>query len=139
MVGTEFDWVAVDRLGQLGIFSTAGYGSIPPGSSDCSEDHAALLEWFIDYAALPKWADLLTYEGDLPAFVYDWEPNTGPYRRAQSPRATRPTTLGDIPGRFRELVHRLDVSFDLSEAIEAATIENQGEHGEGGKASPATS
>ncbi len=37
--GYEFDWYAVDQEGQIGVFSTAGFGPIPQAVQLHYQDH----------------------------------------------------------------------------------------------------
>lgn len=43
-VGSEFDWIARDELGNFGYFSTAGQGWIPKSVLDDSEPFLEILE-----------------------------------------------------------------------------------------------
>ena len=132
MVGTEFDWVAADLMDRLGLFSTSGYGPIPNSVLDHRDDHVAMAETIADLSMIPDWANLLTYTGNLPVFVYDWTLHSGPYQRVQSPRGGKPLTVGNMPEQFRGFIIRLGILFDSASWVEGRLIEAQGEQGADG-------
>ena len=114
MVGTEFDWMAVDGDGRLGLFSTAGLGPVPEAALEHQSEHAAIVNLVAKLGGLPAWADLLSFCGNVPVFVYDWEHWSGPYRRAQIPAKGGSLKLSDLPEDLRTFVVRLDLSFEES-------------------------
>jgi hypothetical protein len=125
MVGTEFDWVAADSMGRIGLFSTSGYGPIPNAVLDQRDQHIAMVETIEDLSMIPDWADLLTYAGNIPVFVYNWTQHSGPYQLAQSPLGGNPLTIGDLPEQFRGLVFHLPISFDSTSTVDGNSIETQ--------------
>ena len=130
MIGMEFDWVAADRNGSVALFSTAGYGPIPDGVLDQRDHHSTMIARIEDLAEIPGSTDLLTYNGPVPVYVYDWTVHSGPYCRAQTPRGGNPVTVGDLPEQLLPFVILLDLSFDATETVEACAFGTQGEQDE---------
>ncbi len=136
LLGTEFDWVAVDQTGMIGIFSTAGYGLVPRTALCCADVHGALVDWIGGRAALPAFADLMTFAGNVPVYCFDWVPHSGPYRRVQQPRGLPPIRHDELPEGLREAVVELDLSFGSLEVVAGSEIEIQ-ETGQSGAGQPA--
>jgi len=120
--GREFDWFAIDANGNLGHFSTAGFGPVPTG----------ILERFAEAEALPEEFLRLPITGEADGhlsgnisewlemarrglYSFDWS-HSGQYRRAATPhvaahisavpaRLAATSTLAKFPNvRFSELV-----------------------------------
>ena len=127
MVGTEFDWIGADSSGILGIFSTAGSGPVPPTALERCDDHSKIIQYIRETAGVPTWADLLTYVGEAPIYVYDWEPNLGPYLRTRVPQGAPALTIDSLPVAFTEVVERLNLDFSSSEPVLAESIIQYGE------------
>lgn len=125
LVGTEFDWVAVDQSGNIGIFSTAGYGAVPRCAIRWRDDYENLIDWIGRRAGLPPFADLMTFTGDIPIYGFDWIPHSGPYRRVQLPRGMPPVRLDELPEELRGAVIELNLSFERLESIAGSAIELQ--------------
>lgn len=123
LVGTEFDWVAVDQTGAIGIFLTAGYGPVPIDALSRLEDHEDLIDWIGHHAALPS------FVGDVPIFGFNWVLHSGPYRRIQQPRGFPPMRLEALPEELRGAVVELDLNFERLEFIAGSAIEQPGEDG----------
>ena len=110
LVGTEYDWVAVDPSGNIGVFSTAGYGPVPKAALCRTTDHESLIGWIGERAELPEFADIITFVGDVPIYGFDWEPHSGPYRRIQQPRGFLPMRLEALPEELRGAVVEIEAS-----------------------------
>jgi hypothetical protein len=120
--GREFDWFAVDANGNLGHFSTAGFGLVP----------TCILERFAEADALPEELLRLPITGEAHGhlggnigewlemarrglYSFDWS-HSGQYRRAATPQVAAqisaiPAHLATTPAlakfpnvRFSELV-----------------------------------
>ncbi len=105
--GGEFDWFAVDGVGHVGHFATAGFGPVPTAILARLGELRELNERFI---ALPAIGDAT---GHLPGqiddwlemarrglFAYDWQHWSGPYRRAATP--SLPVQVAELPPVFRQ-------------------------------------
>ncbi len=131
IVGTEFDWVAADSADQIGIFATSGFGPIPEFLEGQLESYSAkFVKALDDVIRIPDWADFLTYKGEIPIFVYDWAPTSGPYRRVRIPRGADPLRIEDFPEEIQRRIIRLELSFDTVNEISAVEIDRFGEQAE---------
>ncbi len=96
LTGFEYDWLAVDHLGQLALLSTAGSGFVPTEVARTMEAHQAALD--VLFARPPStevrrapvfgpgvdntWAKAAA----RGVFGFDSDPNGGPYRLVAVPR-----------------------------------------------------
>ncbi|AKV04452.1 hypothetical protein AKJ09_11115 [Labilithrix luteola] len=131
--GVEYDWLAVDSEGVVGILSTAGGGLVP----DAVLQNIDAFEPAIDTVlALPACtsadctkelsADLtntwrLVAERGL--FAFDSDYCGGPYERIATPH--NPVMLEDLPESVREVVRKVvlrNVRFRTAKEITAAAI-----------------
>src|SRR4051794_3431531 len=92
--GTEFDWLAVDKGGNVGHFSTAGFGPAPLAFSELNRNQEAALEYVL---ALPKKTvaiPLTLPGGDLSdwfemarrgIYSFDFQDWRGPYQQIARP------------------------------------------------------
>ena len=136
LFGTEFDWVAVDRHGKIGIFSTAGSGPVPQIAIQYTGSHKAMIEWIRNRSALPIYADYLTFSGDLPIYVFDWGPHHRYYSRIRSARGDSPLRRSDLPQELHGALVEFDFDFDV---VENPEIGIEGEQTDGGHGYPANS
>jgi hypothetical protein len=125
--GGEFDWFAVDAVGYVGHFSTAGFGPVPLSILD-RLDKAQTDELWLLRERLLELPVVGQATGQLPGRIddwlelahrglhgFDWQHWSGPYRRAATPSVTigvsalphelqRVVRLVEWPGvRFAEL------------------------------------
>ena len=93
--GSEFDFLATDAVGQVAVFSHAGWGPIPRAVVDRSEQATKAVE-------AAELLPVMTTERDAPVgggdysewlikverglFAYDWWDTYGPYRLVARPR-----------------------------------------------------
>ena len=128
--GREFDWFAVDGVGHVGHFSTAGWGPVPLAILDRLDGAEADELWSLRgrMLVLPV---LGTAAGHVPGvidnwlemarrglFAYDWKHWCGPYCRAATP--SHPVDVAAIPselGRAVELVVWREVRFGDLQAV----------------------
>lgn len=88
-LGLEFDWFASDAEGNIGLFSTAGFGPVPDNVQLHFQGHdqvAAQLDWRVSEV----WKECAS----RGLFVFDWQHWQGPYRKEESP-------LGDMDAAFK--------------------------------------
>ena len=81
--GLEFDWFAQDAEGNIALFSTGGFGPVPSNVQLHYQGHdraASSIE-------LPQWGSLNVWKdyARQGLYVFDWVPNTGPYRQLEQP------------------------------------------------------
>ena len=96
--GLEFDWFAVDSGGEVALFATAGAGFIPASVLANGERHQDLSDGVENPAVgTPEVWDAYANRG---LYVFDWDMNTGPYRRVRFP-------IGPIPAEFRNRIMQL--------------------------------
>ena len=83
LIGREFDWFAVDRDGNVGLFSSAGQGFIPVSVLSNFKEHDVISN-SID---TPNWGSLQIWSdySEMGLYVYDWKHNGGPYNRVRNP------------------------------------------------------
>lgn len=100
--GFEFDWFAVDSEGNIGHFSTAGFGPTPHTVE--IESHDSAYEFFCGLEELGDY-ELLTRRGGsnndwihtakCGVFSYDWKHGEGPYLMIARPKV--PIKLSALP------------------------------------------
>ena len=91
----EFDWFAQDAEGNLALFSTGGFGPVPSDVQGHYQGHdraASSIE-------VPHWGSLGVWKdyARQGLYVFDWVPNTGPYRQMEQPN-------GEIPAALQHLL-----------------------------------
>ncbi|MEZ8131782.1 hypothetical protein [Enterovibrio norvegicus] len=109
--GREFDWFAIDSDGSIGLFSTAGEGTIPDQVMEAYSEHDKISEQ-ID---APNWGNSEVWSdyAALGFYVFDWNLHGGPYERKCVPtkvmtdelkiKLTQVGCLYPLPLKFAEL------------------------------------
>ena len=118
--GVEFDWFAVDAVGHVGHFSTAGYGPVPLPVLD-RLDAARTDELWSLCERLLELPVIGGATGELPGqiddwvelarrglFGFDWQHWSGPYRRAATP--STPVGVATLPADLQRLVRLVEWS-----------------------------
>jgi hypothetical protein len=93
--GLEFEWFAQDAEGNIGIFSTAGFGPVPANVQLYFQDHdrAALSIELTHWGSSDVWKDY----AKQGLYVFDWQHWQGPYRKEEAP-------LGTMNGGFKRQI-----------------------------------
>ncbi len=128
VLGFEFDWLAVDEFGNVGLFSTAGGGYAPGPFLQDPEAHAAAISSVL---SLPPTTQAVSYPAvaqglantwkrvaERGLFAFDSDADGGPYRRVAVP--ARPVRLSELPRPVRELANLVplpSVDFAKSQAM----------------------
>ncbi|WP_413665364.1 hypothetical protein ACG1BZ_09295 [Microbulbifer sp. CNSA002] len=81
--GREFDWFAIDSEGCIGLFSTAGEGTIPSPVMNAYSEHDNISEQLEspNWGSPEVWSDYVA----LGLYVYDWSIPVGPYKQVRVP------------------------------------------------------
>jgi hypothetical protein len=81
--GREFDWFAIDCEGNIGLFSTAGEGTIPSAVMEAYSEHDKISEQLESpgWGSSEVWSDYAA----LGLYVYDWSLHGGPYKKERAP------------------------------------------------------
>ena len=110
--GIEFDWLGVDRRGQVAVFTTSGYGAVPVDVNvhvndvDRAIDHLHRMPVIggADHIVVPashgNYADWYTYSAQ-GFYAYDWDLWHGPYLRLAAP--TVPLAFSKLPGDMQPI------------------------------------
>lgn len=78
--GLEFDWFAIDEEGNIGLFSTAGFGPVPANVQLHFQAHdqaASAIDWRVPVV----WKECAS----RGLFVFDWQHWQGPYHKEEAP------------------------------------------------------
>ena len=83
IAGGEFDWFAKDIEGNIGLFATAGEGTVPDIVVSNYEEHSKIIESIES----PNWGseDVWSDYASMGLYVYDWSLPGGPYKLMKSP------------------------------------------------------
>lgn len=116
--GGEFDWFAVDSVGHVGHFSTAGFGPVPLPVLDRLDPVGADELWSLGERLL-ELPEVGEATGHLPGriddwlelarrglFGFDWQHWSGPYRRAATPSI--PLVVAALPTDLQRLVRLIE-------------------------------
>src|SRR5262249_50665005 len=111
-------WFAVDAVGHLGHFSTAGYGPVPVNvlervDAAHTDDVWSLGEWLLELPVVGMATGHMSGQIDdwlelaRPGiFSFDWQHWSGPYRRAATPSV--PIAVAALPSRIQHLVRLVE-------------------------------
>ena len=115
ILGFEYDWLAVDKDGYIGLFSTAGGGRAPEAFLADTDAHDAGLEALM---AAPRTTPPRFYREIKPGldnawkeaaergvFAFDSDPHGGPYRLVAAPQS--PIRLAEAPGPTADAASRV--------------------------------
>lgn len=94
--GREFDWYAIDSVGNFALFSTAGWGFIPAQVSRQFAQHDTVSESILS----PRWGSKDAWKdyADLGLYVFDWDSSC--YKKCVVPNVA-------IPPELRELILKI--------------------------------
>lgn len=130
--GLDFDWLAVDGMDRVGLFSTAGGGHVPSVCAAHEAEYAAAIAILLalnptsQVGAAPEVADGLENTWGLAAArgVYGFDSDFAgtPYRLVAEPRL--PARAEDLPASIRELarVVRLNTRFSESRTLDVVRL-----------------
>lgn len=125
--GIEYDWLASDEEGQVGLFSTAGGGCAPAELLRDTDAHDAAIDAILALPAstaatfapalapgLPNTWKMVAERG---LYAFDCDPNGGPYRLVAAPLApirvdSLPASAADVASRLR-----LGVRFEVQSVV----------------------
>jgi hypothetical protein len=128
--GGEFDWFAVDAVGHVGHFSTAGFGPVPLPvlnrlDATRMDDVWSLGERMLELpetgaatGCLPGRIDDWLELARRGLFGFDWQHWSGPYRRAATPGV--PIEVAALPPELLRLVKLVElpgIRFADSESV----------------------
>ena len=128
IAGLEYDWLAVDAEGLVGLLSTAGGGYAPDAFLADIDAFDAAIAMIL---SLPTCTTTATCSRELPAarantwklmaerglFAFDSDPHAGPYRLIAAPH--RPVSLEDLPPMVRGVAGRVVLSTVASRVARA--------------------
>ncbi|NBD12871.1 hypothetical protein [Corallococcus silvisoli] len=113
--GLEYDWIAVDAVGHVGFFSTAGAGYAPKEFLRDTDAYSTAIEAIL---ALPGSADASPTARPLSVvhdtwrmmaergvFAFDSNPNGGPYLREAVPK--HPIRVEELPAEAATVARRI--------------------------------
>lgn len=113
--GFEFDWLAVDKDGHLGFFSTAGAGFYPVILAEDITTYEACIE---DILSIPKCTEVSFSPGLSPGlqndwrdfaargfYAYDCDPCGGPYLKVAAP--VSPVLISEVPEPMRSMIEKV--------------------------------
>ena len=90
--GTEHDWLAVDRDGNVALFSTAGGSAAPPAYLRNIDGYVEAIDAILALPGPtgvapqpPRWDNTWREVADRGLFAYDGDYNRGPYRLLERP------------------------------------------------------
>ena len=115
--GLEFDWLAVDAIGHVGWFWTAGGGNAPTDVVARIEGHAAAIDAIAKIAPTTRPVERLG-EGELSqagargVFVFDSSFHADPYQRMVTPVV--PALITDLPASLA-IARRVRIRGDFRE------------------------
>ena len=114
LVGIEYDWLAIDSLGHVGWFCTAGGGIAPTDIVARIEAHDAAIDSIMKIA--PMTGDASEGEWERAAargiFVFDSSFNRDPYQRVATPVVA--ARIADLPESLA-IARRLQIRGDFRE------------------------
>jgi hypothetical protein len=117
--GREFDWYAVDDVGRIAVFATAGSGPVPPLARSSMQAHNDISDSFV----VSAWGTPQVWESysRVGLFAYDWHTTSDCYVRVAVPEQLPSTELARM---FREVagVVRLSVRFSETSKLESTQI-----------------
>ena len=108
MLGSEFDWLATDAGGLIGMFSSAGYGAVPLAAATRPDELDAAIDTIRAWPRQHGFIDETDGAGDFTdwfelasrgLYAYDWKHWDGPYERVASP--TDPVRGDELPPAAR--------------------------------------
>jgi hypothetical protein len=113
--GQEYDWLAIDSVGHVGLFSTAGGGFAPDAFLEDTEAFDTAIAAIL---SLPP-STLASCNRELPPgltntwrlaaerglYAFDSDPLGGPYRRIAAPHT--PIAVADLPPPIRGIASRV--------------------------------
>jgi hypothetical protein len=124
--GLEHDWLAVDTVGHVGFFSSAGSGVAPRAYLDNMEAFECGIEALQSMPKTttatcnrelpPGHVDTWRVMGERGVFAFDSTPLGGPYRIIAIPRV--PVRLTELPADLRRLVSTVILAVTFAEAGE---------------------
>jgi hypothetical protein len=131
--GFEYDWLACDAEGHVGLFATAGGSYAPAAFLQDTEAFEAAIQMILTLPILaePVFAPALVPKSDNTwtemalrgVFGFDGTPNGGPYEQLSVP--ARPIRLSDLPEPAANIVARIvlhNVSFSTASVVNEETL-----------------
>jgi len=121
--GTDFDWLAVDSVGHVGVFDS-GYGKVPLASMEHAAELDATTARFMQLPIVGACAESPTGPGictfwlrwaERGVFGYDWTNYHGPYQRMTVPSVS--LTVDDLPDDFARLANMVVLTVDFMVAL----------------------
>lgn len=108
MHGTDFDWFAVDRNENVGIFATAGSGKIPATVLSSITAHD-LISQTID---TPNWGNEAVWDdyANVGLYVFDW--NGTSYVKVRCPQLNTKFITNEV-----SVLPKLSINFEEAQRI----------------------
>lgn len=113
--GLEFDWLATDSQGFVGLFSTAGGGYTPPTFLEDTEAYDRAIEMILaqpvrtnascERELHPKLTNTWRMMAERGVFAFDSDLFGGPYRRIATPDV--PVRAEQLPAAVAEVARRI--------------------------------
>ena len=121
----EFDWLGSDESGEIGFFSSAGYGLVPEHALENADALADLgtevrsirspcsaLVHVAPARDISDWVEIATYG----FHALDWRADQAAYELIASPEV--PCMVEDLPGSLKSSLVVLTLRFSLSHEIQ---------------------
>ncbi len=125
--GIEYDWLAVDEMGCVALFSTAGAGYAPGARLHDTDVHKRAVQAVLGLPAStvarffpdlnPRCINTWRLVAERGLYAYDCNPNGGPYRLIAAP--TVPAHVDALPSLVGEVTAslRLALRFERQSAV----------------------
>jgi hypothetical protein len=123
--GTEFDWLGVDQIGHVAVFTTAGYGPVPEIVNLHLNDIDSAIEDLrhlpmtgtaqqaVKPASAGNYTDWYTYSAQ-GLYAYDWKTWHGPYIRLSVPAV--PIAIESLPPSMQAAARYALFELDFTQA-----------------------
>jgi hypothetical protein len=115
ILNQEYDFLACDRDGCVGLFSTAGHGPVPDTFLEDVDGHDRAIAWILAQSAQtrattfpaigPGLVNTWKMAADRGLFAFDWEPSYGPYLLVAIPEVS--LNVAELPEHVRSVIARV--------------------------------